>query len=262
MKSYVTFLGAVLLASGCSKPAAPVAPAPPTSPVATNEQPTTSTPSTPSTSSATDTTDQSKSPGPTIDQIPAEIKTDAFEYEGLANTQLQKFVDTTSTGTPSTGTFQVTLKEIKDGKATFEEVSTGGQDGGETEKMSADATGVYHEELSPAKLLIPHVLELPAKLGPGTAWTDKTEIDAGSSGSNKVISLNDANKVVGINHITTKLGSFDALEVDTTGVGTFDKEPISVTEKRWFVKGVGTVKQTYSMKLKTGTSNVSREFTK
>jgi len=208
-------------------------------------------------------------PGPTLDQLPASVKTDAFEYEGLANDKPQKFVDTSVQGSgktkpePMTGTFQITLKDIKDGKAIFEEVSTGGQDGGQTEKMSADATGVYHEDLSPVKLLTPHVIELPAKLGPGTTWSDKTSVDLGAGvGISKVVTLDDSNKVVGVKSITTKLGTFDALEVDTSGKGTFDKQAITVDLKRWYVKGVGIVKQVETMKLPTTTTVVTREFTK
>ena len=267
MKSYVTFLGAVLpaigvLAMGCSKPSAPVASGPvapvaPSSPVATNPPPSNAPPA------PTDPTDQPKGAAPTIDQIPAEVKTEAFDYEGLANTQLQKFVDTASTSSPSTGTFQVTLKEIKDGKAIFEEVSTGGIAGEQTEKMSADAIGIYHEELAPAKLLTPHVIELPAKPAPRLTWTDKTSIDYGAAtGSSMVFTGEETNKVVGIQSIKIKLGTFDALEVDTTGTGTFNKDPITVSEKRWFVKGVGIVKQTQIMKLKSRTVTQTREFTK
>ena len=259
MKTLVSCLAAILLAVGCNQPSSPVAEKPAgatTTPSSPPETPPTTTQAAPdkTTSAASTSTDSA----PTLDQIPADVKTDAFAYEGLANDKMQHFEDTMSKHKNATGTFQVKLKEIKDGKATFEEVATGGIEGGQTEDMSADSTGIYHEKLSPFTLKTPHVIELPAKLAPGDTWKDKTTIDA----EGNVISTSSVNKVIGMKKITTKLGSFDALEIDSPGDGTFQGKPIKVDLKRWFVKDVGVVRQTETMKLPGSTTTVTREFTK
>jgi hypothetical protein len=180
-------------------------------------------------------TEKPADPGLSLDKIPADLKTDAYEYYGLGKAGDMNLVLKSGKNEPQTGTQTVKLTKADAGRCEFE-VSYGGvlaQQGKMT--MSLDKGGVRVIASDTIKQ-DPKTYELPSGLKPGLKWDTKTV--AGSE-----IEVNSTNTVVGTQTVTTPVATYkDALLVVATGTGKNRGTPFKMESKIWLVKGRGAVR--------------------
>lgn len=184
------------------------------------------------------TTEGETAQRPTLDQIPAELKNEAYYYYGLANSTPMdmEITDTAAPDTPKTGAQTVTLKEIKDGKAIFDVERTGNLAELGSQEVTLEKDGVYVTEATIAK--IDHELEIPSDLTPGKTWVSDLKVEeAGRS-----VNLKNSFKIVGKEKVTTKVGVRDAILITSTGKGTMQGQPVRIESKNWYARDIGGVK--------------------
>ena len=197
----------------------------------------TTTPST--TASATP---PSTTPGsaPAVAVLPPEIKTEGYDYSGLANPKPvdMELIMSTQPGQVITGSETVTLKEVKGGQAVYNVDRTGGLAVLGTEEWTLDKDGVYTTKSSVMDLDA-KAMELPAVPKPGMTWKVHTKADKSNMKMDMVITF----KIIGKQSVTTKAGKHeDALMVEQDGVGTLQNQKVRTVSQNWYVKGLGLVK--------------------
>ncbi len=178
-------------------------------------------------------------PSVPLSSLPDSLKHEAYEYYGLGNDKPMD-LERRMEGSPDivTGSQTYHLKEVKDGKALFVAVRTGGLALiGDTD-ISLEADGIYAMS-STIGTITPHQLELPAKLDIGSKWNAETKIELGGG---ITIEHKSVNKVIGIQKIKTPAGSYDALLIQSSGPATIQGEHKEIRTRAWFVKGLGAVK--------------------
>ncbi len=191
--------------------------------------------------------------------IPADLKTEAFEYFGLGNeepTEMQVVIS--SDPGVKTGIVTTTLTEVKDGKASFTIERSGGLMQLGTQKVVLQKEGIFVTESTDAILDTPQ-LELSSNLQPGSTWRSKLKVDKPGS----QMDLSTTYTVKGIEKFTTKKGPREGLLVVAKGTGTANGQPITFESREWYVKGVGGVKAVLVTKAKAGqTQTITIEETK
>lgn len=167
-------------------------------------------------------------------------KTDAYEYYGLGNDKPVRLEISSAEGAPPMiGTRSFSKGEVKDGKATYIEHQTGALESQGDITFSLEKDGLYVMSSSKTELKA-HTLEMPAKLDVGSGWKDHTEM---SPDGKKIVLDNDI-KIERKERVTTPGGTFDdALYITSTGQGTIEGKPVTLTTKSWYVRGMGPVKQ-------------------
>ncbi len=199
-----------------------------------------------SATSASASTPQDK-PKPSLQDLPASIKHDAFAYYGLGNT---KTMDLRLTGDnlDQSGGISVELEKVEDGRAHFKVLRTGaiGESLG-TDYVMVDSAGIHATGNSMGKLTPENYLALPADLTPGKTWRVKNKIvrDSGQE-----VEEDSVYKVEGIRDFKTKSGVQKALLVTSSGNASVttggDTKKMKNTTKSWYVKGVGLAKSEIS----------------
>lgn len=184
------------------------------------------------------------------DSIPAELRHEAFEYYGLANT---KPVDLEANiqGQVQTGARTTKFLGIKDGAATFEVAHTGDLSKLGTYTYSVTKDGIYAIALNSGKIEPNPNLEAPASLPPGKTWGGDITVtlDAG-----QVVKSTQQTKVVGLEKVKTKAGEFEALLLVNTAKSTVQGIKSDDKLRAWFVKGIGPVKMEITRKTAAGTT--------
>jgi hypothetical protein len=261
-------LAALLVAWGCNPP--PVAKDASSSTTGGVNSPASTTgttdgkaaPTSGTTGEATTGTLNASGPGPSVADIPADLKeTDAYKYYGLDN---PKPVDMELVISPKnetlTGATVITLKEIKDRKAIYSIERTGGLHqyfGSEEDSLEPD--GLHMISSSVGKLSSDRTLQVPSKLTPGTTWTVNTTLNTASGTATE----NTTYKVVGVQSVKTKVGTYDnALVVTSNGEATVQGVRNVANGKQWLVPGRGLVRYEISLtdtKKKTKTSFLLQE---
>jgi len=194
-----------------------------------------------------DSAKDSASATPAPPGLPADLKNDAFDYYGLGNDKPVRLEILRAEGAaPQIGTRAFSMGEVKDGKATFVEHQTGALESQGDITFSLEKDGLYVMSSSKTELKA-HTLEMPAKLEVGSGWKDHTEM---SPEGQKIVLDNDI-KIERKERITTPGGTFDdALYITSTGTGTIDGKPVTLTTKSWYVRGMGPVKQLEEVTMK------------
>lgn len=202
----------------------------------------------PATKQAGDADSKAASADPS--SVPSALKTDAYDYFGLANAKVVDMeIHTDGKPDVGTGSVQTQFTGMKDGVAMFKTTRTGAIDQfGATDVVSCGPDGVYTVSTSSGTLKAKH-LELPAKLAKGQKWDETTNLVAVSG--QKIVEK-DTYTVVGIERIHTKRGDFDALRIDSKGTAKIDKQQASTQTRTWYVKGLGPVKCEVSTDLGNG----------
>ncbi len=176
---------------------------------------------------------------PSAETLPDSLKTDAWAYYGLANSKpVDMVIAVQGNSATYTGSQTTTLTGVKDGKAQYSVSRTGGlaDQLGSSEELSLEPEGVYTTKSDIAT--INKELQLPSHLKPGNSWHEA--LHAQTRG--KEMSLDMSNKVVGVQHIDTKAGPYDALLVTTSGGGSIGDQKVRISTKTWYVKGIGVAK--------------------
>lgn len=173
----------------------------------------------------------------TLADLPSDLKHAGFEYYGLGNGKPINMIMKQAGQADAAGAVEITLTEIKDGKATFEQKFTGGLTPAlPNSKLLLDSKGVYSVDLGGPALDKPQ-MELPFDAAPGKSWKLDKPIEANGSTITKFDS-----KILAVEKVTVPLGTFDALKVvaDVAMEGGDQKRTAKMTA--WYVKGMGTVK--------------------
>ena len=193
----------------------------------------------------------------TVDEIPAELKNDAYEYYGLGR-KIPISMTLNSAAGPQQGAQDVRVLEVTPEMAKFEITSTDGLNlfGRNVVSLSKDGIRILESEIAKTR---PNDFELPAGLTPGKTWTAVQTMEDGS----RSLKVTIVQKVVGPKSLTTKVGTYpDALYVTGTGTGTFNGKPIKMKTETWYVKGRGTVRNVIASTTNGRTDTTTLEETK
>jgi hypothetical protein len=176
---------------------------------------------------------KSQTPALDISKIPAELKSDAFDYYGLGRTDPIKMT-VTQNGTNEPATQTVKLTKIETGRAEFTITNEGGLSKLGEVLVSLDKDGVRIMSVNGQKAEA-DTFELPTGLTKGKTWPFKLP------GSDQA--LVGSNVVKGTESVTTAVGTYkDALIVVSTASGKQNGQSVQVSMKNWLVKGRGLVK--------------------
>jgi len=173
--------------------------------------------------------------------VPAEVKTAGFEYYGLSNLKPLKMAGMVQ-GAQRSGALETTLVGFDEHKATYEQRYTGtlselSKPG--ANRVTADKTGVYVTSIFGQVLDKPQ-MELPADPKPGATWHFAGTIKGDNQES--ILDTGDT-KIIGEQKVKIGGKEYDTLLVQDTGTVSRGGTTENVTAKRWFVKGLGAVKQ-------------------
>jgi hypothetical protein len=174
-------------------------------------------------------------PPATLDQLPAELKTDAYDYYGLGRTEPMKMQIKQGSMTPQEGTQTVKLVKVENGVAEFSIEHTDGLSQLGTLVVKLEKGGV--KSATNASIESDEsTWELPAGLNNGKTWDIKTK-------PSSPLQLTGSNKVEGTREVKTAVGTYkDALLISSTGTGKQGSDSFKLVTKMWLVKGRGTVK--------------------
>ncbi len=195
------------------------------------------------TSGTATTGSTTKTPTPSLDQVPANLKHDAFEYYGLGNSKKMS-VQLTGTGISQTGEVSVELDKVEGQTATFKVVRSGAVgDSLGSDFVTVDAKGVNAVGNSMGKLSPGSYVALPADLTPGKTWNVKNKIERENG---QQVEEDSVYKIEGLQDFKTKSGSQKALVVTSSGTATVtnagDVKKMKSTTKSWYIKGLGLAK--------------------
>ena len=186
-------------------------------------------------------------PGLPVDQVPQSLRTDAYEYFGLANTKAQDF-EILSEGDPArTGTQQLKLTEVKGDRAVFRVTRTGGLAPSGENDYSLRPDGVWSENSTLDPSMKPSV-EIPNDLKPGKTWKTVIEVNTTSDKIKQDMTF----KVVGVEKIKTPLATREALYIKGDGTAEMGGKKSAMTLKSWYTKGIGMVKMEVASKGQDG----------
>lgn len=166
--------------------------------------------------------------------LPEDLKTDAYDYYGLANTEETKFT-ITQAGKTDTGTTRYKFVSAGEGKAKFELQNGGalGQLG--TVELELSKDGIKTTKME-SMTVDPESFELVSGLTPGKSWKFKVTL------SDKSV-LEGKNEVVGTEEVKTAVSTYkDALLIKSSVTGKQNGKDITSNTKTWLVKGRGQVK--------------------
>jgi hypothetical protein len=177
--------------------------------------------------------------------VPDELKKDAYEYYGLANSKPIKMSLVFSNSTQKLEGDQVIRQvESKDGVPRFRVERTGGLASLPGATLILKPDGLYVESLDQGEVPKP-VLELPNGLTPGKRWSTANEFTLQGR------KMKDASSYVvrRLEKIKVPAGEFDALLIEGQGEMTEDGQKSTAKMRSWYVKGIGSVKMEIERKV-------------
>lgn len=168
-------------------------------------------------------------------EVPADLKTDAFEYYGLGRTEPMKLAIKQQGQADKVGTQSFKLLKVENGIAEYSLESSDELVGLDTANFKVEKGGI--RAASNATITSDQsTWELPAGLTPGKTWEIKTTKDS-------VMQMTGTNKVVGTQEVTTPVATYkDALLIQVNATGNQGGRSFKLSSKLWLVKGRGTVK--------------------
>lgn len=168
-------------------------------------------------------------------EVPADLKTDAFDYYGLGRTEPMKLAIKQSGQADKVGTQTFKLVKVENGVAEYNLESSDELVGLDTATFKVEKGGI--RAASNATITSDQTTwELPASLAPGKTWEIKTTKDS-------VMQMTGTNKVVGTQEVKTPVATYkDALLITVNATGTQGGRSFKLVSKLWLVKGRGTVK--------------------
>lgn len=174
--------------------------------------------------------------------VPISLQHEAYHYMGLTNFKPLAYKVTQTGRDEVTGVQTTVLDSATSDSATFTMSRTDGlaQVGDSTVKV--DAKGVWTMTSSLGKTDKP-TLEIIADPKPGAEWDVSSKINA----NGQDVELKGMSKVVGIQSVQTKGGTFDALLITAKGVMKIKDQSTPVETSTWYVKDIGWVKMVTQM---------------
>ncbi len=183
----------------------------------------------------------------TLDEIPANLKNDAYEYYGLANTNPQDF-EIISAGEPEAmGTQSVKLVEIKSDRAIFRVTRTGSLASLGENDLSLRADAVWSENSTLDPSMKPSI-EIPTGLKPGKTWNTAIELNTRGEKTKQDVTF----KVVGMQKLKTKVADREALLINGEGFAEMSGKKSKMSIRSWYTKGVGMIKMEITSKDPSG----------
>lgn len=170
-----------------------------------------------------------------VAEIPAELKTDAFDYYGLSRTEPMKLAIKQKGQPDKVGTQTFKLVKVENGVAEYNLESSDTLVGLDTATFKVEKGGIRAASNGTISS-DPATWELPADLKPGKTWEIKTTKES-------AMQMTGSNKVVGTESVTTPVATYkDALLITVNASGTQAGRSFKLNSKLWLVKGRGTVK--------------------
>lgn len=229
---------------------------------APKETPTTQQPGT--TAASTQVT--SKDVGaPVTPVLPANLQHDGYRYYGLSRTEPMYYDVTVDNGggsnPPQVAGQSIAFEGMDAGKAKFVINRTGALSRLGSMHVVVDPKGVTIVSTSPGKMDGTQ-LDMPANPTPGTTWKSDYKIDfyksdAMPEGGTSTAHLTD--KIVGVQKVTTKAGTFDALLVESNENDLLNGKPATIHSQSWYVKDRGLVKMVVDTKQANGSATMTIE---
>jgi hypothetical protein len=170
------------------------------------------------------------------ENVPANVKTDAFRYLGLNQKASPKFELSGSPAGIQTGSIETTLVSIENGVPRYKQTWTGGLTYIGESELIARPDGVFSVSAA-GKTFDPPQMELPASPAKDKTWSadQKMELQGATIESSQV-------RVLGIQTVKTKLGTFQALAVRGLVTGKRDGKALKVVMTAHYVKDKGPVR--------------------
>ncbi len=191
---------------------------------------------------------------PVTPVLPAAIQSDGYHYYGLTRTEPMNYVVTVSNASgdqpPQNAAQSVKFEGMDGDKAKFVIHRTGALEPLGSMHVLVDAKGITIASTNPGTLK-GTPLDLPADVKPGTTWKSDYTIDFDKSttmpagGSSTAHSTT---KIVGVQKVTTKAGTFDALLVESNEDDMLNGKPATIHSQTWYVKDRGPVKMVVQTK--------------
>lgn len=187
----------------------------------------------PSSTNAPGSETKQAAPGLDLSTVPANLKSDAYEFYGLGRTEPIK-MSMVQDGSSTAATQTVRLTKVDKESVQFTISNEGGfQKIGEV-VLKLDKEGIRVVTMNGQKA-DENTFELPNGLVKGKSWPTKMEL-GGST-------FTGTNKVAGTESVTTPVGTYkDALVIVSTAAGTQNGQKVKSTIKLWLVKGRGQVR--------------------
>ena len=177
--------------------------------------------------------------GPPLASLPADLKHEGYAYSGLECDKTMEFeIKRPTDKAPQVGTQTNKLVSIEKGVAKFTTERTGLlADLVGTEEVELRHDGIYTTKTGggPAN---PAQLDLPSEMPVGKTWTSHgvvTMLDG------RTIEQNVSFKVVGMEKVKTKAGTYDSLKVTGSGSLKAAGKELKMNLTAWYVKGLGNV---------------------
>lgn len=188
---------------------------------------------------------ESASKTPDISTVPADLKHDAYSYNGFGRTKAVTYLFTKVQGDkPEEGTQSAELKEVKDGAAAFTVNRTGSLEAIGREDLLVKKDGVYLVSTSLGSPKDP-VMLMPATIKPGSVWDYSYEL---TTSSGDKMSFKGKARAMQMEKVTVKAGAFDTLLVNETAEMNRGGVKGTVSSKTWYAKDVGVVKMKMEVK--------------
>jgi len=175
--------------------------------------------------------------------VPDDLKTDAYHWYGLSNSQPINF-EISSGNHTYTGSETVHLQSVSNGKAIYEIERTGGLgDRLGTDTVSLQKDGIYVTKSTKLTSDKP-TLDMPASVAAGATWHN---VGKYTMEGEHTFEQNVTFRVVGEKPLKTAVGAYGALLVSAIGQMTMDDTKYRMESKEWYVKDRGLVKNEISM---------------
>lgn len=180
------------------------------------------------------TTEEATPPKP--EDVPANVKTDAFRYLGLNQTSSPKFELSGSPAGIQTGSIETKLVSIDNGVPRYKQTWTGGLTYIGESELIARPDGVFSVSAA-GRSFDPPQMELPSAPVKDKTWSanQKMELQGATIDSSQV-------RVLGVQTVKTKLGTFQALAVRGLVTGKRDGKTLKVVMTAHYVKDKGPVR--------------------
>lgn len=175
---------------------------------------------------------------PAVTVVPEELKTEAYHWLGLGNEKPIRYLFTDQTGATSTGEQSFKLDSVADGKAIYKLTRTeglGDKLGDEDWSLEKDGVFIIGNSKMGSGF---RDQQANADLKPGSSWVSSAKMEYGGADMEQNLKLS----VVGMKHIKTKAGEYDALMVTAKGTLKSGETTSRVEANAWYVKDKGMVK--------------------